>query len=380
MTDTFKGLTWDHPRGKDALFAAAARIDPDADGLRLVWDVQPLEGFESAPIADLCARYDVVVMDHPHLGEALAHGCLRPWNDLVDPEWIAALEHNAVGPSLASYQIDGQTWALPLDAATQVSAARSDLMEKIPDTWDDVLALAESTGRVALSWGGPHPILSMISICVAYGETPGRGDRFVTDRALGRSALKLLARLALLQPEVARAMNPIGLLDHMTARDDVSYCPLVYGYVNYAAPQYGRALTFANAPRGPGGRRGSVIGGTGLAISARSTPSQAFVEHLTGLLSEEVQRSFIPANNGQPSLRCAWQDPDVNARSGDFYINTVETIEAAYVRPRFNGYIAFQTGASEILRKGMKQEAEIDDILDGLEDCWESHVQRVDAL
>jgi len=42
------GLTWDHPRGYNALAAAA-----EASGGLLHWDKQPLEGFESHPIGEL---------------------------------------------------------------------------------------------------------------------------------------------------------------------------------------------------------------------------------------------------------------------------------------------------------------------------------------
>ncbi len=67
-----EALTWDHPRGYNAL-AAAARLQAFAgSGLSIAWDKQPLEGFESHPITDLCARYDLVVLDHPHVGEAVA--------------------------------------------------------------------------------------------------------------------------------------------------------------------------------------------------------------------------------------------------------------------------------------------------------------------
>src|SRR3546814_19706626 len=68
-----RGLTWDHPRGYNALAAAAAtRTDGE-----LGWDKQPPEGFEAHPIADLCARYDLVVLDHPPVGDAVAAGCLQ---------------------------------------------------------------------------------------------------------------------------------------------------------------------------------------------------------------------------------------------------------------------------------------------------------------
>lgn len=74
-----KALTWDHPRGYNALVAAAKLPEVISSGLAISWDKQPLEGFESHPIADLCARYDLVVLDHPHVGEAVGGDCLFRW-------------------------------------------------------------------------------------------------------------------------------------------------------------------------------------------------------------------------------------------------------------------------------------------------------------
>ena len=62
---TFRGLTWDHPRGYDALAEAARRVNAGRSAPLITWDRQPLEGFESAPITDLTARYDLVVLDTP---------------------------------------------------------------------------------------------------------------------------------------------------------------------------------------------------------------------------------------------------------------------------------------------------------------------------
>ena len=61
--------TWDHPRGFAALAATAEHAA--AEGRPVVaWSKQPLEGFESDPIADLAARFNLLVLDHPHIGEA----------------------------------------------------------------------------------------------------------------------------------------------------------------------------------------------------------------------------------------------------------------------------------------------------------------------
>jgi multiple sugar transport system substrate-binding protein len=355
----YRAITWDHPRGYNALAAAAAALDPARDGLSIAWDKQPLEGFESHPIADLCSRYDLVVLDHPHVGEAVEAGCLQPLEDVFEPDFIAALAAATIGPCLSSYRFAGRHWALPLDAATQVMAARSDLLQGAmpPATWDEVAALSKATGKVALSLAGPHAVLSYLSIATALGEPPAERDPdLLVSPEMGRRVFELLAELATLSPGSVRAKNPIGILGHMAGNDDVVLCPLVYGYVNYAAPTGERPLRFGNAPRAvAGGRPGSTLGGTGIGISRRCMVTPELKRHLVWLMSEPAQVEFIPAHDGQPSSRSAWADAAVNARWADFYRNTSDTLEAAYVRPRHSGYIEVQGKASALLREGFEQ-------------------------
>lgn len=353
----YRALTWDHPRGYQALAAAAARLDEARDGLAIDWDKQPLEGFEEHPIEDLCARYDLVVMDHPHVGEAVTRGCLHPLEDVFTADDIAAWARDSIGPSLASYRFGGSHWALPLDAASQVMALRAGLLdEDAPQTWDGVLDLSLRK-PVVLSLAGPHACLSFLSISASLGEPPAVEDpEVLVSEATGLRVLDIMAQLEGRMPGVTRDLNPIGILQHMATRDDVALCPLVYGYVNYAAPRdaAAHAIIFANAPRGhAAGRQGSTLGGTGIGLSKRCEITPELLDHLRWLLGAEAQRDFIPDHAGQPSRRDAWHDAGVNARWGSFYVSTTDTLEAAYVRPRHDGYIAFQTDASAMLRQGI---------------------------
>ncbi|MDL2398238.1 carbohydrate ABC transporter substrate-binding protein [Rhizobium mayense] len=371
-----EALTWDHPRGYNALAAAARLPALTESGLSIAWDKQPLEGFESHPIADLCARYDLVVLDHPHVGEAVAGECLRPLEEVFGIEVIARIEADCIGPSLASYRFAGSHWALPLDAATQVMACRADLTDGLaPVTWDEVAALSALTGKVALSLAGPHAILSFLSIATAYGEPPAEADLdILVSPATGKAVYDLMFDLAHRSPLSAREKNPIGILQHMSSHDDVILCPLVYGYVNYAAPGHGRPIAFHNAPRqSVGGRPGSTLGGTGIGISRRCPITPELKTHLLWLMSPEAQIGFIPGHEGQPSLRAAWHDAGVNARWGRFYENTAETLEVAYVRPRHNGYIAFQTRASALLRRAFDTRAPAQGVIDQLQTIYCEH-------
>ena len=134
----------------------------------------------------------------------------------------------------------------------------------------------------------------------------------------------------------------------MTATDEIAYLPLVYGYVTYSSP----VLRFADAPAAlPGGRRGSTIGGTGIAVSRRAEVTPELVAHIAWLMSDETQRHFIPRHAGQPSARSAWTDAEVDRAASGFYGATLATIESSWVRPRYAGYIPFQSAASALVRE-----------------------------
>jgi len=365
----FRGLTWDHPRGRDALVAAAETSDLD-----LAWDVHPLSGFESTPIEEIAAGYDLVVLDHPHLGDAVAHGCLQSFDDLVGHEQVAAWADAAVGPSLASYVMDGRLWAVPLDAATQVAATqvaatRADLVDVVPRLWAEVAALSRRA-PVALSVAGPHALLTFSSVCVALGEEPGGTQRFVSDE-VGRQALELMADLAARAPRHTLDLDPIGLLAEMTAGDTLAHVPLVYGYVTYADTTLDRPVRFTDAPRTAlGSRPGSTLGGTGLVLTARCQVTPELLDHVRHLMSGPVQEDFIPAHAGQPSARAAWISPAVNGPVGDFYRGTLETLERAWVRPRHAGYVTFQSEAATIVREALAGAASHGAVLTRLDELY----------
>lgn len=342
-----RGLTWDHPRGYNALAAAELAGGP------IHWEVQPLEGFESAPIADLCAKYDLVVLDHPHLGEALASDCLQPLDKLFSPADLARIEQAAAGPSYTSYAMHGRQWALPLDAATQVMALRPDLTDQRPDTWEQVLQLSER-GKVAVSTAGPHAMLSLLSIAAAIKPGLAMADGGWPEIGVLQEAYQILATLMMRSPASAAGKNPIALLDHMSVCDDIELIPLIYGYVNYSPAKRVNRIAFHNAPRIGSGPPGSIIGGTGIAISAKARLTTRLRDHLLWLLSPEAQKGFIPANAGQPGLQCAWDDKSVNTAWSGFYQNTIETLRHSTIRPRHDGYIALQSQASAYLRDAGK--------------------------
>ncbi|QJU55069.1 hypothetical protein SCB71_18620 [Herbiconiux sp. KACC 21604] len=387
----YRGITWDHPRGRNALTAAAAGAGAAAASggtatssatagvptagaavsaatapppVDLTWSAHSLEHFESHPIDELARAYDLIVLDHPHLGEALELHSLQPMDAVVGAERIERWSRESVGPSFDSYSADGYQWALPLDAATQVAVHKPRLVPAAPETWAEVEELSRRA-PVALSLAGPHAFLTFASLCVAFGEeVPAHPEFGFVSRATASAVLETMRSIGSRIPAGSELQNPIALLERMSAGDDIAYCPLVYGYVNYS----GAEVRFADAPSVThGGRRGSTIGGTGLAVSAHAEVTPELVAHIAWLMSPEAQRRFIPQHDGQPSARAAWTDPAVDRAASGFYSGTLATIEQSWVRPRYAGYIPFQSEASAIVRGVVLGEVGIDEGIDRLE-------------
>lgn len=71
------------------------------------------------------------------------------------------------------------------------------------------------------------------------------------------------------------------------------------------------------------------------------------------LASGPIQREVFALNGGQPGHAAAWEDDAVNAATSGFCRDTRATLEGAWVRPRHDGYMAFQTAASIRVSEGL---------------------------
>jgi multiple sugar transport system substrate-binding protein len=173
------------------------------------------------------------------------------------------------------------------------------------------------------------------------------------DRRAGVRAIEMLAEVAQHLAPSDFAMDPIAASEALARADaKVALMPLGYGYVSYAVPGFRpRALTFADIPLPEA--KGSALGGTGIAVSAFSPHREAALDYAYWVASAEVQRGLYAGSGGQPGHAGAWEDDTVNAATGNFYRNTRKTLEGAYVRPRHDGYMAFQDTASKRLNAGL---------------------------
>ena len=50
----------------------------------------------------------------------------------------------------------------------------------------------------------------------------------------------------------------------------------------------------------------------------------------------------LPATAGQSGHRAAWQSENVNPACNNFFLDTLSTLDEAYLRPPYNGFLHFQ--------------------------------------
>jgi multiple sugar transport system substrate-binding protein len=361
---TLKGMTWSHPRGYDPM-VATAQAWADKTGVVIAWDKRSLQDFESFPVEELARQYDLIVIDHPHVGQVTAEGSLTALDVTGREAERDALAKGSVGRSYPSYTYAGRQWAFPIDAATQVMAYRADLVEP-PTDWDGVVALAKR-GEVVLPLLAPHSMMSFFTLTANLGQPCATEPGAFVDRATGLRAIEMLAEVtAHLEPSNF-AMDPIAASEAMARPDAVvSVMPLGYGYVSYAVPGFRpHQLTFVDIPLPEA--RGSALGGTGIAVSAFSQHREAAIDYAYWVASADVQRGLYASSGGQPGHAAAWEDEAVNAAASDFYRDTRKTLEGAYVRPRHNGYMAFQDAANKRLNAGLLEREAATTILADIE-------------
>jgi multiple sugar transport system substrate-binding protein len=350
-----KGMTWSHPRGYDPMVACSA-LWLKRTGVRVEWDKRSLQDFESFPIEDLARAYDLIVIDHPHVGQITAERCLTPLDTPGREPERAAMD--SVGHSYLSYAWQGSQWAFPIDAAAQVQAWRPDLLAAAPATWNEVLALARK-GQVLLPLRPPHSLMCFYTLAGNLGRpcaTDGPGD--LIDADTGATVFEMLREIAGLVDPACLTMDPIAVSERMAESGSTTTCaPLIYGYVSYAIAGFRpHRLACADMPVAGGpGPIGSALGGTGIAVSAFSAAKAEAIDFAYWIASGDVQRGPYAAGGGQPGHAAAWEAETVNVATGNFYRSTRPTLEGAWVRPRHDGYMDFQQRASDRLNVGLSE-------------------------
>jgi multiple sugar transport system substrate-binding protein len=361
------------------MLATARQFGMDHPGVTIEWEARSLSEFGEAPVEHLAAQYDLVVLDHPYMGALAQSHAFLALDESLSPEQLQEFAADSMGPSYASYTMDGHQWALAIDTAAQVAGCRADLLSsegfEAPQTWEQLFEMAKvRRGFVSLPLFPLDAFLAFCSVCANGGEPPFASDSVMVPRSTGEYALDILRRLREASAGKALSENPIAVWERMSATDETAYCPLAFGYSNYARSGYRtHRLSFACIPSAGHGPVGATLGGAGLAISAYCVHRNVALTYAVWVASSRCQRTLYVDSGGQPGSRGAWNDDHANAITNGYFRGTLPVLENAWLRPRHAGFAEFQNMGAEMISRFLTGTLSAGETLVALDGCWRAH-------
>ena len=344
-----KGMTWDHVRGRDCLIQSNDLLIQKC-GISVTWDARSLLAFGDQHISEFYNDYDLMIIDHPHVPDAVHADAVIPFEELVTASQLDLLEATSVGASHDSYLYKGKHWALAIDTAAQVSAFRPDKAERSPVFWHEVFDLAK---KKQLLWAHkPVDAFSTFATLMAQKGHALEGTSRFINQEMALEVLEFMVELSSLVPDFCATSNPIDIAEALSGNDDYAYGICMYGYSNYSREGFRKhVLIYDDLPSFDGRATGSQLGGAGVAVSSKSKNPKAAAEAAMLLSLPDIQATTYGLGGGQPGNLIAWKDQLLNEVSNNFFRNTLRTLENAWVRPRVLGWPDVQYQSSLIIHK-----------------------------
>jgi multiple sugar transport system substrate-binding protein len=369
---TLKGITSDHPDAYEPLVAASKLYEAQF-GVRVEWQKKSLANPADQSLPELAARFDLLMIDHPHTGIASETNCLLNLDELLPYEQLQELEQQSAGPCFLSYYYQQKQWALPVEAGMQCAASRPDLLgvHPVPGNWDEVFELAEILKQQHLKIGmalcATDCFCTFLSLAVHLGSAPRENNTLLVTKEVGLLVLEGMRKIRDSFHPNCLDWNPIQLYDHMATGDDVAYSPLAFCNNNYSREGFRKnRLRFHNAPD----VKDAVLGGAGIAVSANASAPAEAAKYAAWLCSAAVQNDVYIKAQGQPANIIAWKDDAANALTDNFFVNTIDTLAYAYVRPRYNGWTDFQQYLGEALHTFLRNDSSPTEVFDQIQEAY----------
>ena len=377
-----KGIAWDHPRGYEPLIAASKEFAKQNPNVDIKWDIRSLKEFGDMPLEELTGKYDLITIDHPYMGQADADHLLLNLKDHISTGTLETHARQTVGPSFQSYHYRNRLYALPIDAAALIAAWRKDILmelglDKLPKNREGLFAFYKKLpANKSVAWAlCPTDFwCAFLTICAQDG-----GSNFIKDYSInheiGSEVLdEIKKHLEYIHPGSLN-WNPIQILDKMGEEDEIIYSPYLFGYTNYSRKGYARnTVHFANSPVNPENNVSTILGGVGLAISSRCKKIQSAVAFVAYVASPGIQEGIYTRAAGQPGNIKAWKNKKNNELCSDFFLNTLQTMENAYVRPQHPMWNCFQEQGAELLHEGVLKNTASDRLMKQLNKLYQSVV------
>jgi multiple sugar transport system substrate-binding protein len=228
-----------------------------------------------------------------------------------------------------------------------------------PRLWAEVVDLARA-GRVGFALIPINALMCFFGMARNLGYGVAEDPDHLLAPAEAGHVLGLLREIVALMDPRCLTLDPIGIYEWMGRNADApAYSPFGYGYTNYSRQGFcAYPLAFHDAPGiAEPTPRGTVLGGTGIAVSAYTKHPDIAVDYAFWIAGADCQKGLFTASGGQPAHAAAWEDDTCNSLTGNFFRNTRETLNSAWLRPRYEGYMGLQDRAGDMVHACLRGEA-----------------------
>jgi multiple sugar transport system substrate-binding protein len=289
---------------------------------------------------------DIVGMDVIWTGEFANAGWVEAWKGALKRQVTEAVFDNVI--ETASFE--GQLYAAPFNTNTQLLWYRKDLVPKPPQTWDEMIEMAEKLGRdnggtiqVQANRYEGFMVWANALIESAGTEILSGPEKVDLEQGPTEKALEVMGRLA----NSSAAPPSLSTSDEDSARLGfeagesafMTNYTFAYASAQAEAPEIGKEMGFARFPRVDAGVPSKPpLGGFNLAVSSFSENKDVAFEAAACLAGKQSQLTAVELDGLPPSRSDLYAEKAVQEAYPGFAGLVKESIEGSGPRPTTPAY------------------------------------------
>ncbi len=276
--------------------------------------------------------------------------------EFAEAEWILPLpedvaqeaSENTIESTLATATYEDQLFAAPYTSNTQLLWYRSDRVEEPPETWEEMLQMAEEIGEpgtIQVQGSNAEGLVVWFNslLASAGGQIVTEDGELGLDPEPTRAALDVMASVAgspVADPSLPTQAEDEGRLAWETGGPTfmLNY-PFILPSAAENAPEVAENTAAARFPDVEGGPESAPpLGGLNLAVGAYTEHEQEAFDALACLRQPENQLLATELGGLPPTDETLYDDPVVEEAYPEFADLMLESIQAAAPRPSTPAY------------------------------------------
>jgi multiple sugar transport system substrate-binding protein len=246
---------------------------------------------------------------------------------ITDEQWpVSEREKYLQGP-IKGCTYQGKIWAAPFRTDLGLLYYRTDLVDKPPETWDQLYDTAKSVSpskvKYGYVWQGSQYeglVCDFVEVLHSYGGyvlDPNDSTKVTVNSAQGKQALEQMVRwVGTISPAAVTTYTEEPARLTWQNGDSAYMRNWPYAYVTSTqADKIKGKFDIASLPSGGGGNVGhSAIGGWNLAINAYSKNQPEAWEFIKYMLQTEAQKQGAIGASWTVTLQSAYDDSEVQSK------------------------------------------------------------------